>query len=341
MTGRLRWGVLGAADIARQQVIPAIQGSANGIVAALAGRDLHRTHTLAREMNIARVYGRYEEVLADPEIDAIYNPLPNSLHAEWTIRAAEAGKAVLCEKPLALTVPEAERIVAACSRLRTPLMEGFMYQFHPQNVRVRALLAEGAIGEVREVRSGVAVRLLDPPDPRNVRLQPALGGGTLLDMGCYAVNAVRRAFRDEPLRVVSAWQDIDDRFGVDVTTAAILEFSDRRLGLVSCSFRSGDDNWYKIVGSEGTIEVPDAFVPGYGPRVAETAVIVADRDHKRRVERFAPANQYRLMAEAFAAAVLSGQPVPVPPEDAVLNMCVLDAIVRSAAHGQAEAVGGA
>lgn len=337
MADRLRWGVLGAADIARQQVIPAIQGSANGVVTALASRDTAKGQALAHELEIARVYSRYEDLLADAEIDAIYNPLPNTLHAEWTIRAAEAGKAILCEKPLAASAGEAARVVEACARHGAPLMEGFMYRFHPQNVRVRELLAQGAIGAVREVRAGLCVRLMDPPDPRNVRLQRDLGGGTLLDMGCYTVNATRMAFGEEPLRV-QAWQDIDEQFGVDVTTAGTLEFPGRRLGMVSCSFQSGDTGWYMIVGSEGLIEVPTAFIPGYGPRLAETTVIIGDLNSRRHEERFPPANQYRLMAEAFAAAVLAGEPVPAPPQDAILNMRVLDAMARSAARHEAEAV---
>jgi predicted dehydrogenase len=337
MADHLRWGVLGAAEIARTQVIPAIQGSSNGAVTALASRDPDKGRALASALGIARVYSRYEDLLADPEIDAIYNPLPNALHAEWTIRAAEAGKAILCEKPLAVTADEAERMVEACTHHRVPLMEGFMYRFHPQNVRVRALLTQGIIGEVREVRAGLCVRLLDPPDPHNVRLQRSLGGGTLLDMGCYTVNATRMAFDEEPVRV-QAWQDIDQQFAVDVTTAGLLEFSDHRLGLVSCSFRTGDNGWYMIVGSEGMIEVPIAFIPGNGPRMAETTLIIADLNSRRHEEHFPPANQYRLMAEAFAAAVLAGQPVPIPPADAILNMRVLDAMVRAASGNDAAAV---
>lgn len=337
MADRLRWGVLGAADIARNQVIPAIQGSSNGVVMALASRDVEKGRAMARELGIARVYGRYQDVLDDPEIDAIYNPLPNTLHAEWTIKAAEAGKAILCEKPLAVSAGEAERVAEVCARRGVPLMEAFMYRFHPQNVRMRELLAQGAIGEVREVRASLCVRLMEPPDPANVRLQRQLGGGTLLDMGCYTVNATRMAFGAEPLRV-KAWQDIDERFGVDVTTAALLEFSDRRLGLMSCSFRTGDEGWYMVAGSHGTIEAPNAIIPGYGPRLAETTLIIADPNRRRHEERFPPANQYRLMAESFADTVLTGAPVPLPPQDAILNMRVLDAIVRSAARNDAESV---
>ncbi|MDB5058570.1 MAG: putative dehydrogenase [Chloroflexi bacterium] len=337
MKDHLRWGVLGAANIACAQVIPAIQASRNGTVVALASRDEQKGKAAATDLGIDRLYTSYEALLADPEVDAIYNPLPISMHVEWIIRAANAGKAVLCEKALTATASEAERAVETCARLGVPLMEAFMYRFHPQNVRVRELLAEGVIGEVREVRAGLCVRLMDPPDPGNVRLQPALAGGTLLDMGCYTVNTARMIFGEEPLRVL-AWRDFDRQFGVDVSLTGILEFSDRRVASISCSFRTGDNHGYTIVGSKGVIEVPRAYIPGYGPRATETLAIISDENNNRREEHFPAANQYRLQAEAFAAAVLAGEPVPYPPEDSIRNMRVLDALARSAARDQAEAV---
>src|SRR5438128_4501825 len=173
MAERLRWGVLGAANIARRAVIPAIQASSNGEVVALASRDREKGRTVAGELGIARVHQGYEALLADPQVDAVYNPLPNSLHAEWTIRAAEAGKAVLCEKPLARDAAEAQDMVDACAGLGVPLMEAFMYRFHPQNVRVRELLTAGAIGEVGQVRAGFGFRM-HPLNPANVRLQKDL-----------------------------------------------------------------------------------------------------------------------------------------------------------------------
>jgi predicted dehydrogenase len=259
----------------------------------------------------------------------VYNPLPNSMHAEWSIRGAEAGKAVLCEKPLALTAVEAERVVAACAQHGVPLMEGFMYRFHPQHVRVRAWLAEGVIGEVGEVRAGLCARLLDPPDPSNVRLQAGLGGGVRLDMGCYVVNAARMLFGQEPQRLL-AWQDVDERLGVDVAMAGILEYPGKRIATVSCSFKAGYESYYTVVGSKGVIEVPRAFIPGYGERAADTLVILSDENSHRREVHFEPADHYRLMVEAFAAAVLAGEPVPYPPDDSVRNMRVLDALEGSA-----------
>lgn len=336
MRSQLRWGVLGAAGIARAQVIPAIQGSANGRVVAVASRDPRRGRDYAGALGIERVVAGYDELLADPDVDAVYIPLPNSLHAEWSVRAAEAGKAVLCEKPLAMSAAEASEVVDACARRATPLMEGFMYRFHPQNRRVLELIAEGAIGEVREVQAHLSVGIMEA-DPANVRFQPALGGGALLDMGCYAVNVVRRVFGQEPTRV-SAFSDIHGQYGVDVATSAVLEFPGGKMGLASCSFVAGGQGRYSVIGTDGVIEVPRAIIPGMDTRVAEGLVVVVDADGRRREEAFDPVDQYRLMAEGFAEAVLSGSPVPFPPQDAVLNMRVLDAAARSARTGCAEHV---
>lgn len=334
MADRLRWGVLGAANIGLKRVIPAIQASSNGRVVALASRDIAKGRAAAAPLGIERVYGSYEELLADSGVDAIYNPLPNSLHAAWTIRAAEAGKAVLCEKPLASDAAEAQRMVDACARHGVPLMEAFMYRFHPQNVRVRELLAQGAIGAVGQVRAGFSFRM-DPLNPANVRLQHDLAGGALMDVGCYAVNASRMVFGEEPLRA-AAWRDFDERFGVDVALAGVLEYPGRRFATVDCSFTSGHSDWYSIVGSAGTIEAPRAFTP----HSDETVIVITGEDNVRHEERFAGVDQYCLMAEAFAAAVLAGAPVPCPPGDAVRNMRAIDALARAAQQWAQDVISG-
>lgn len=337
MARQLRWGVLSTANIGLAKVIPAIQRSANGKVVALASRDVDKGRAAASKLGIDRVYGDYEALLDDPEVDAVYNPLPNSLHAPWTIRAAEAGKAILCEKPLACSAAEAQHVMEVCARHHAPLMEAFMYRHHPQNVRVRELLAAGAIGTVNEVRAGLCFRLMDPLDAANVRLQRDLGGGALLDMGCYTVNAARLAFGAEPLRAV-AWRDVDERFGVDVALAGVLEFPGRRAATVSCSFKASYQGWYMILGSDGIIEAPRAFIPGWDRLAAEAIVTIYDRDNNRREEHFAPVDHYQLMAEDFASAVLNGEPVPYPPDDAVRNMRTLDALGASAAQDHPVAV---
>lgn len=335
MTEKLRWGVLGASNIALVAVIPAIQASSNGRVVALATRGAANADL--RSLGIERVHKGYEALLADPGVDAVYIPLPNSMHLEWVIRAAEAGKAILCEKPLALNADEARQLVETCARLKVPLMEAFMYRFHPQTRRVHQLIREGAIGDLREVRAHLSVNILSDPDPTNIRFKPELGGGTLLDMGCYTVDLSRQIFGETPRRV-RAWSHVDPRLGVDVSMAAILEFSGDRIALPDSSFLAGAQGTYMIVGTEGVIEVPRGFIPGLGSRVPEGLIIVADADGRRREEAFAPADHYRLMAEAFADAILNGTPVPYPASDSIENMRVLDAIMRASRSGRVEDV---
>lgn len=325
----LRWGVLGTADIARSQVVPAIQASTNGRVVAVAGRDPQRTADFAATLGIDRTFETYAELIASPDVDAVYIPLPNSLHAEWSLAAADAGKPVLCEKPLALTAKDARRVADRFAAKSLPLMEGFMYRFHPQNVRALELVAGGAIGTVREVRAHLSVDIMQAAASGNVRFDKALGGGSLLDMGCYAVNVVRRIFGEEPVAAMGDL-DIDKASGVDLAASALLLFSDGRSASVSSSFKANGQGTYQIIGTRGTIEVPRAFIPGMGSRVAEGLVIVVDADGHRVETRFEPVDQYRLMVEAFAGAVLSGRPVPYPAQDAVDNLRVLDAIAASA-----------
>jgi len=328
----LRWGVLGTAGIARSQVVPAIQSSSNGRVVAVAGRDPSRTADFAAAFGVKTTFPGYAELIASPEVDAVYVPLPNSLHAEWSLSAADAGKPVLCEKPLARNAAEAQRVVDRFAAKGIPLMEGFMYRFHPQNLHVLDLIADGAIGVVREMRAHLSVDIMQAAASGNVRFDKALGGGSLLDMGCYAVNVVRRVFGEKPAAVMASL-DIDGKTGVDLSAAALLQFSDGRTASVSSSFKAGGQGTYQIIGTKGTIEVPRAFIPGMGSRAAEGLVVVVDADGHRAEIRFEPVDQYRLMAEAFADAVLSGRPVPCPPQDAVNNLRVLDAIDASARSG--------
>jgi predicted dehydrogenase len=329
----LRWGVLGASGIARAHVVPAITASANGRVAAVAGRDACRTKEFAEAFGIPATFDSYEALLASPEVDAVYLPLPNSLHAQWSLRALDAGKAVLCEKPLAVSAATAAEVVAAFAAKNVPLMEGFMYRFHPQNRHVLKLIAGGTIGEVREVRAHLSVRIMDPPDPDNIRFKRELGGGALLDMGCYTVSIARWIIGQEP-RAVLGSLDIDPALGIDVAARAILEFDGGRDALVSASFKAGGQGAYQVIGTKGTIEVPRAVLPGMGTRLAEGLVVQVDEDGRRTETRFEPVDHYRLMVEAFADSVLSGRPVPFDPEDAVKNLAVCDAIAASHAGGK-------
>jgi predicted dehydrogenase len=337
MAGKLRWGVLGASAIAASAVGPAIRASRNGTLAAVASRDATRGKAFADRLGIPRVVASYEALIEDKAIDAIYNPLPNSMHAEWSRKAAAAGKAVLCEKPLTVTAAEAEQLVDDCRKLGRPLMEAFMYRFHPQHRRVRELIESDAIGEVVEVRAHLSANLAQPADPANVRFIPDLGGGVLLDMGCYGISIARMIFGEVPTKV-RGWWELDEKYGVDMTTAGILEFSGGRIGLVSGSFRADGGGFYTVVGRKGTIDVPRGIIPGQGKRVSETIIIVADPLGRRREEELPAVDQYQLMIEAFADAVLEGRPVPLSNEGSIENMHVLDAFARSARSGRPEEV---
>jgi D-xylose 1-dehydrogenase (NADP+, D-xylono-1,5-lactone-forming) len=336
MPQKLRWGVMSTANIAQGVLIPAMQQSQFGTVEAIGSRDLGRAKSVAQSLGIPRAVGSYEALLHDSEIDAVYIGLPNTLHADWTIRAAEAGKAVLCDKPLAITAADVTRQIEVCSKRRVSLMEGFMYRFHPQTQRVQQLIASGAIGQVREVRAHLSVNIMRTFDAANIRYQPKLGGGSLFDMGCYTVNISRMIFGCEPERVVGRMH-VDSNLGVDISAAGVLEFGEG-IALISCSFAADGQGAYTIIGTEGTIEVPRGILPGLGTRNPQGLIVIVDADGNRREESFEPVNQYQLMADSFAEAVLSRRPVPLPPEDGLNNVKVLEALVRSSANNAVESV---
>lgn len=328
MSQVLNWGILGTANIARAQVIPAIARAKLNRVVAIASRDLKKAAAYVHDSGQAAEIVSYSDLLTHPKVDAIYIPLPNTMHAEWAIRAAEAGKAVLCEKPLATSAEDARRIISAFERSQTPLMEGFMYRFHPQNVRVLELIAQGAIGEVREVRAHLSVNFYDSADPSNIRFHRDLGGGVLLDMGCYTANVSRTIIGSEPISVSAEW-DVDPRAGVDTSVAAIMRFPAGRVALISCSMHANGQGTYSVIGTKGTIEVPRAIIPGLGTRAAEGLVNVVDADGNRVEEKIPPVDQYQLMIEAFSTALLSGKDPPISTSDALNNMITLDAIAES------------
>jgi predicted dehydrogenase len=326
MSERIRWGILSTANIGLKRFIPGAQASDNGVVAAIASRDGARARDTAARLGIPRAYASYEELLADPEIDAIYNPLPNSLHAEWTAKAAAAGKPVLCEKPLAVDSAQALGMIETCRAHGVLLMEAFMYRFHPQHARVRELIDAGAIGELRAVRTAFTF-MLEPFPPQNVRLKADLAGGALMDVGCYTVNAARMLFGEEP-RWASAQWDFREAFGVEVTLAGVLGFSDNRMATFDCGFRASGQGYYLAAGTTGQIEVPNAFVPPAN----ELSLYVSDAAG-RREERIPGVDQYRLEAEEFADALLARRPLRIPPSDAVGTLRAIEALHRSARAG--------
>jgi predicted dehydrogenase len=332
MSRRIRWGILSTAAIGVKKVIPAMQRGEYSSVDAIASRDLAKAQEVATRLGIARAYGSYDELLADPEIDAIYNPLPNHLHVPWTIKAAEAGKHVLCEKPISMTVAEAETLLAVRARTGVKIGEAFMVRSHPQWIRLRQLLQQGRIGELRTVFGFFSYSNVDP---KNIRNQLDLGGGALMDIGCYLVHAARYAFAQEPTCTV-ALIERDPTMRIDRLTSAILNFPSGQ-AVFTCSTQLVPYQRFEFLGTKGRIEL-------------ELPVNVSpERETRLRIdsgsdlfgggivtETFAPCDQYTLQGDAFSRAIMDDTEVPVSVEDAIRNMAVIEAIFRSALSGQWE-----
>ena len=327
MTTELRWGVLSTANIGRSKVIPAIQKARRCRVVAIGSRDAEAGRQVAAELGIPRAHGSYEALLADPEVDAVYIPLPNHLHREWTIAAAEAGKHVLCEKPLALNSPEAAAMVAACERAGVTLMEAFMYRVHPSWVAVRELVAAGRIGRLMAVQSWFGFFNDDPTNIRNIR---DFGGGALYDIGCYCVSLSRMLFGAEPSAVRGSILR-DPQMGVDVVTSAILEFGSGAAAF-TVSTRTETDQRVHVYGTAGRISVGIPFnIP---PDLPTEVFVTAGGDppvapHTERLV-FEPADPYTVQAETFAAVVLDGAQPPFPATDSIGQAEVIDRIFADA-----------
>jgi predicted dehydrogenase len=319
---KVRWGILSTAKIGLEKVIPALQRSNLGTVTAIASRSLDRAGQAALELGIPKPHGSYEALLADPNVDAVYNPLPNHLHVPWSIIALEAGKHVLCEKPIGLDTADAERLLAASGENpELKVMEAFMYRFHPQWQLVRGLIVDGRIGAVRSIQSSF---LYFNDDPKNVRNQPDIGGGGLLDIGCYSISLSRFVFGSEPDRVLASI-DIDPALGVDRLTSAILEFGDRT-SIFTCSTQAEHHQSVQIHGTTGTIELQVPFTPAPG----DPATVLLTQGGVIENLRTDAVDQYTVQGDLFAKAVLEGTEVPTPLSDAVANMRVIDALKASA-----------
>ena len=331
------WGVLGAARIALERVVPAMRQSALCDVRAIASRDARRAARAADAAGIPRACGSYEELLADPAIEAVYNPLPNHLHVEWSIRALEAGKHVLCEKPIACSADELPPLIEARDRTGLLVEEAVMVRDHPQWSRVRALIDDGRIGALRNVQLSYS-HFSD--DPRDIRNQADAGGGGLLDVGSYCCAIARLIFDSEPLRAV-ALLDRDPRFGTDRFATALLEFPAGHASFY-CSTQSSRCQMVQIVGTTGWMraEVPFAHPPDLPARLL-IGSNVAPGTEPDEIVRFEPVNQYRLQAERFGRQMRGGAASRWPLETGAANMRVLDAIRRSGESGGWEPVPGA
>lgn len=331
MTNRISWGVLGNATIARKCVIPAIQKSRNGQIHALATRSPINARDVVSEHKIPHVYDDYEAVLADPQIDAVYIPLPNNMHHPWTIRALSAGKHVLCEKPLACRAEEAREMAARAAETDRLLMEAFMYRFHPRSRRIKEIVDGGDIGKPCLIRSAFCFHMDENifQSGGNARLKKDMGGGALLDVGCYGVSVARWLMGAEPINVQA--QAVYHPDGVDVHVAGTLRFAEGRLAVIEASFISALQQTYSVVGSEGALELPhDAFVPWE----KDALYIQRKVDKETGRQHLIPgADEYQLMVEHFADAVSDRAKLLYRPEDSIANMLVLDALSTAARTG--------
>ena len=323
----LRWGIVSTANIGVRKVVPATQKAERCEVVAIASRDAAHAERAAGDLGIPRSYGGYEALLADPDVDAVYIPLPNHEHAAWTIAAARAGKHVLCEKPLAMTVAEGEEMVRTCAAEGVLLMEAFMYRLHPSWEGVRELVASGRIGRLRAIQSWFSYFNDDPANIRNV---PEFGGGALYDIGCYCINLSRMLFEGEPSRIEASVTR--DGTGTDVLTSAILTF-DEDVATFSCSTRAEPDQRVHVYGTEGRISVG---IPFNIPPDRPTEIILTSGgdppvNPSSETITFPTADVYTVQAERFAEAVLDGRPVPISPEDAIANLRVIEAVFRAGA----------
>ena len=319
---KIRWGIISTANIGKKRVIPAIQASSNGEVLAISSRNQQSALAAAEQMNIPRAYGSYEELLADPDIDAIYNPLPNHLHAEWSIRAAQAGKPTLCEKPFASDAAEAQHMVSTFAALDVPLAEAFMYRFHPQTVRVKQMIDEGAVGNMQIMLASFTFFMQREDD---IRLKPEMSGGSLMDVGFYCVNVMRLMTGEEPEHV--SGNALIGPTGVDLNFVGTLKFPSGVLGHFDCGFQTAYEHSYEIRGDAGRILVERGFVSAPN----EQMVIRYWNSNDEYEEITIPAaNHYTLMVEDFAEAILEGRPPRYPAEDGVRTMQVIDALYRSA-----------
>ncbi len=332
MPNKVRWGVLGAARIATKKVIPGMQKGEWCEVAAIASRDLQKAKAAASELGIPKAYGSYEELLLDPEIEAVYNPLPNQLHVPWTIRAAEAGKHVLCEKPLSLNAQEARTLLAVRERTGVKMGEAFMVRTHPQWLRTREIIESGRIGKLRTVMGFFSYFNRDRANIRNVF---EWGGGGLMDIGCYPITTSRFIFREEPGRVMGLIER-DPEWRIDRLASAILDFPSGQC-VFTCSTQLVPYQRMQFFGTEGRVEVE---IPFNAPHDRPCRILIDDGSDLSggsiKTESLATCDQYAVQGDEFSRAIRGERDVPVSVENAIQNMAVIDAIFRSAESGRWE-----
>jgi predicted dehydrogenase len=319
---KVRWGVLSTANIGLQKVLPAMQRGEYCAVTAIASRSLEKAQAAAAQLGIPKAYGSYEELLADPNVDAIYNPMPNHLHVPWSIKALQAGKHVLYEKPIALSAAEAQELADAARQYpKLKVMEAFMYRHHPQWRRAKQIVGEGGIGELRTIHSFFSYY---NDDPGNIRNQADIGGGGLMDIGCYNISLSRFIFGAEPQRICGI-VEFDPRLNTDRLASGILDFG-RGTATFTCSTQLTPYQRVNIYGTTGRVEIE---IPFNAPPDRPTKMW---HQHDGSIDEivFDVCDQYTLQGDLFSQAILNDAPVPTPIEDAVANMRVIDAIFQSA-----------
>jgi len=319
---KIRWGIISTAKIGTEKVIPAMQQSQWCDIIAIASRDINKAKKAAADLGIAKAYGSYEELLADPDIDAIYNPLPNHLHVEWSIKTLQSGKHILCEKPIGLSSVEGQKLVdCAKSNPQLKTMEAFMYRHHPQWVKARSIVQDGGIGELKSIQSFFSYTNLDPA---NIRNQADIGGGGLMDIGCYNISLSRFIFDAEPQRVCGLIE-FDPNFKIDRLASGIMEFAQGAASFV-CSTQLASYQRVNIVGTQGRVEIEIPFnaPPGVACKIwhqneADIQEILLES-----------CDQYTIQGDLFSQAVINDADVPTPIEDSVSNMKVIEALFQSA-----------
>jgi predicted dehydrogenase len=331
---KVRWGILGTAKIALEKIIPAMQRSEWCEIMAIASRDLVKAKQAAAELNIPNAYGSYEELLADQSVEAIYNPLPNNLHVPWTVKAAEAGKHVLCEKPIAMNATEARTLIDVRNRTGVRIQEAFMVRTHPQWLETRRLIHSGRIGSLRSITGYFSY---NNPDPTNIRNHLELGGGGLMDIGCYPITISRFMFETEPRRVLGLIER-DAATGTDTLTSAVLDFPNGH-STFTCSTRLALYQRMIFIGTQGRIEV---LIPFNAPNDRPLRILLDDSSdltgESAEIIEFPICDQYEIQGSLFSRAIRENGAQPIPLEDAVNNMVVIDAVFRSATTSQWEEV---
>jgi predicted dehydrogenase len=325
----VRWGVLGASNFALRVSLPGMKRGPMTLLSAIASRDIGKARAAAEALGIPKAYGNYSELLADPDIEAIYNPLPNHMHVEWTTRAARAGKHVLCEKPIALDAKSAESLIAVQRETGRRINEAFMIRNHPQWPQAREWIQSGRIGEVASVQTTFSYY---NRDATNIRNRMDVGGGALYDIGCYAVNTSRYLFGREPIRAI-ALVARDPDFGVDRLTSGLLDYNGAHL-IFSCSTQAVHYQRVNVLGTKGRIEIE---IPFNAPADRPCRICLDDgsslNGSSAQWTAFPIVDQYHLQSEAFSRAIRTGDALENPIDDAVANMKIIDALFRSAERG--------